>query len=108
MTDSSSPFGDGVAVQRVEVVTVDGLDRDTAENIVRDGSDTRRALDGYLMTTGVPVGGGGGGGGVVYGSPIEIVDLGDGTVTITARAGARIDLDDDGGATITIESGGAQ
>ena len=80
----------------IEVVTDARADRTIAREIARTGSDTRRALSGYLLTSGVTPGGGTGGGGVA------VVDHFDGTATITVTDPAAASITDHGDGTITL------
>ena len=97
MTDQT---GTGI---RVEVVTDARADETIAREIARDGSDTRRALDGWALTSGVPTGGGGGGTTVVGASPLRITDLGDGTATIESLdPSVRLVPDGEGGLDIVF------
>ena len=97
MTDQT---GTGI---RVEVVTDARADVTIAREIARDGSDTRRALDGWALTSGVPTGGGGGGTTVVGASPLRITDLGDGTATLESLdPSVRLVPDGEGGLDIVF------
>lgn len=97
MTDQT---GTGI---RVEVVTDARADETIAREIARDGSDTRRALDGWALTSGVPTGGGGGGTTVVGASPLRITDLGDGTATLESLdPSVRLVPDGEGGLDIVF------
>ena len=84
----------------IEVVTDARADTTIAREIARTGSDTRRALSGYLLTSGVTPGGGTGGGGVT------VVDHFNGTATITVTATAQASITDHGDGTITLTLGG--
>lgn len=82
----------------IEVVTDKRADLTIAREIARTGSDTRRALAGWALTTGLPGGGTAGGGGVT------VVDNFDGTATITVD-GSSATLTDHGDGTVTITVG---
>lgn len=98
MTDQT---GTGI---RVEVVTDARADETIAREIARDGSDTRRALDGWALEGGGLGGGGGGGGTTVVGaSPLRITDLGDGTATLESLdPSVRLVPDGEGGLDIVF------
>ena len=114
MTDTFSPLqqsANSTFGERVEVVTDARADVTIAREIARDGSDTRRALDGWAVTSGVSVGGGGGAGGavIVGDAPLKITDLGDGTAVIEAIGpGVTLVPDGMGGLDITIANGGGE
>lgn len=84
----------------IEVVTDARADGTIAREIARTGSDTRRALSGWALTSGLPTGGGTGGGGVL------VVDHFDGTATITVTDPAAASITDHGDGTITLTLGG--
>ena len=84
----------------IEVVTDARADGTIAREIARTGSDTRRALSGWALTTGVGGGGGGTGGGVL------VVDHFDGTATITITDDTKATITDHGDGTITLTLGG--
>lgn len=88
-------------VTEIEVVTDDRADTTIAREIARTGSDTRRALSGWALTSGVGGGGGTAGGGVV------VVDNFNGTATITVTDPAAASITDHGDGTITLTLGGA-
>ena len=84
----------------IEVVTDARADTTIAREIARAGSDTRRALSGWALTSGLPSGGGSGGGGVL------VVDNFDGTASITVTDPAAASIIDHGDGTITLTIGG--
>ena len=84
----------------IEVVTDARADTTIAREIARAGSDTRRALSGWALTSGLPSGGGTGGGGVL------VVDNFDGTASITVTDPAGASIIDHGDGTITLTLGG--
>lgn len=84
----------------IEVVTDARADTTIAREIARAGSDTRRALSGWALTSGLPSGGGTGGGGVL------VVDNFDGTASITVTDPAAASIIDHGDGTITLTIGG--
>ena len=84
----------------IEVVTDARADTTIAREIARAGSDTRRALSGWALTSGLPSGGGTGGGGVL------VVDNFDGTASITVTDPAAASITDHGDGTITLTLGG--
>ena len=84
----------------IEVVTDARADTTIAREIARAGSDTRRALSGWALTSGLPSGGGAGGGGVL------VVDNFDGTASITVTDPAAASIIDHGDGTITLTLGG--
>lgn len=84
----------------IEIVTDARADTTIAREIARAGSDTRRALSGWALTSGLPSGGGTGGGGVL------VVDNFDGTATITVTDPAAASIIDHGDGTITLTLGG--
>ena len=84
----------------IEIVTDARADTTIAREIARAGSDTRRALSGWALTSGLPSGGGTGGGGVL------VVDNFDGTASITVTDPAAASIIDHGDGTITLTLGG--
>ena len=84
----------------IEIVTDARADTTIAREIARAGSDTRRALSGWALTSGLPSGGGTGGGGVL------VVDNFDGTASITVTDPAAASITDHGDGTITLTIGG--
>ena len=80
----------------IEIVTDARADTTIAREIARAGSDTRRALSGWALTSGLPSGGGTGGGGVL------VVDNFDGTASITVTDPAAASITDHGDGTITL------
>lgn len=84
----------------IEIVTDARADTTIAREIARAGSDTRRALSGWALTSGLPSGGGTGGGGVL------VVDNFDGTASITVTDPAAASITDHGDGTITLTLGG--
>ena len=80
----------------IEVVTDARADGTIAREIARTGSDPRRALSGWALTSGLPTGGGG----------VVVVDHFDGTATITVTDPAAASIIDHGDGTITLTLGG--
>lgn len=83
--------------EKVYVVTEAAADAAIAARIRTPGSDTDRALEGWVLEHGGIPGSGGGGTAVIGASPVKITDLGDGTALLEiVGAGATLTPSEDG------------